>query len=97
MPDPRFFEDLGPIRLGELAALAGAELADPRAAERLVNGVAVLGQAGPDSITFLTDRRYADRLASSRAGACFLPAALAGLAPQGCVALSFFLKPNKFF
>src|SRR6185369_14388124 len=28
MPDPRFFEDLGPVTLGELATLTGAVLAD---------------------------------------------------------------------
>ena len=88
MPDPRFFEDLGPIRLGELAALTGAGLAGGHAPDRLVHSVAVLAQAGPDSVTFLTDRRHADALARSRAGACFLPAALAGLAPAGCAALT---------
>ena len=88
MPDPRFFEDLGPIRLGDLAALTGAGLADGRVAGRLVHSVAVLAQAGLDSVTFLTDRKYADDLASSRAGACFLPPALAGCAPAGCVALT---------
>ena len=63
MPDPRFFEDLGPVRLGELAGLTGAELAQADAAERLVSRVAVLAHAGPDSITFLTDRKYAADLA----------------------------------
>ena len=28
MPDPRFYEDLGPVTTGELAAVAGARLAD---------------------------------------------------------------------
>jgi UDP-3-O-[3-hydroxymyristoyl] glucosamine N-acyltransferase len=88
MPDPRFFEDLGPVRLGELAALTGAELADARAAERLVSGVAVLARAGPDSITFLADRRYAEALATAGAGACFLPPALAALAPADCTVLT---------
>ncbi|PZQ57257.1 MAG: UDP-3-O-(3-hydroxymyristoyl)glucosamine N-acyltransferase [Phenylobacterium zucineum] len=87
MPDPRFFEDLGPVRLGELAALAGAELADPAAGDRLVACVAVLAHAGPDSITFLNDRRYAAELARVRPAACFLPAALADLAPEGCAAV----------
>lgn len=88
MPDPRFFEDLGPVRLGELAALTGAELADPRDAERLVYGVAVLAQAGADTITFLADRRYGADLANGRAGACFLSPALVGHAPAGCAVLS---------
>ncbi|MBI1199119.1 MAG: UDP-3-O-(3-hydroxymyristoyl)glucosamine N-acyltransferase [Phenylobacterium sp.] len=87
MPDPRFFEDLGPVRLGELAAAVGAEPGRADAAERLVGGVAVLAHAGPDHVTFLADRRYAAELRSSRAGACFLPAGAADLAPPGCVAL----------
>jgi UDP-3-O-[3-hydroxymyristoyl] glucosamine N-acyltransferase len=87
MPDPRFFEDLGPLRLGELAAASGAELADGRAADRLIRGVAVLAQAGPDSVTFVIDRKYAAELAGVRAAACFLPASLSDQAPAGCAAL----------
>ncbi len=87
MPDPRFFEDLGPVRLGELAALVGGELAGGDAGERLIGGVAVLARAGPDQVTFLTDRRYAAELSASGAGACFLAPAMAGLAPSGCAAV----------
>lgn len=86
MPDPRFFEDLGPVPLGELARLTGAELAGE--AERLVNRVAVLTHAGPDSITFLSDRKYAADLARARPGACFLPPGSAETAPDGCVVLT---------
>jgi len=87
MPDPRFFEDLGPVRLGELATLAGASLADAGAADRLIARVAVLAHAAPDTVTFLADRKYAGALAEARAGACFLPPGLESLAPDGCVAL----------
>ncbi|HEY0650202.1 UDP-3-O-(3-hydroxymyristoyl)glucosamine N-acyltransferase [Phenylobacterium sp.] len=85
MPDPRFFEDLGPVPLGELARLTGAELSG--GAERLVSRVAVLAHAGPDSITFLTDKRYAPELARGRPGACFMPSAAVELAPDGCAVL----------
>jgi UDP-3-O-[3-hydroxymyristoyl] glucosamine N-acyltransferase len=88
MPDPRFFEDLGPVPLGELASLAGAELADPGAAERRVSRVAVLAQAGPDSITFLSDRRHAPDLARSRPAACFVPRGLEELVPADCAAVT---------
>ncbi|WP_293681535.1 UDP-3-O-(3-hydroxymyristoyl)glucosamine N-acyltransferase [uncultured Phenylobacterium sp.] len=88
MPDPRFFEDLGPIRLGELAALTGAKLMDAEAAERLVSGVAILAHAGPENITFLADRKYAAGLAAGRAGACFLAPALAEAVPAGCAVLT---------
>lgn len=87
MPDPRFFEDLRPLSLGELAALTGAELAQPGAARKEVRGVSILSSAGPDTITFLSDNKRAPELAASRAGASFLPASLVGQAPEGCVAL----------
>ena len=48
MPDPRFFEDLGPVTLAELASLTGAELADPDQGQPQVRGVAVLASAQAD-------------------------------------------------
>jgi len=87
MPDPRFFEDLGPVPLGELAALAGAELADPTAAERPIAAVAVLGRAEADHVTFLTDRRRAEGLDTLAAAACFVAAKDAKALPPACVAL----------
>jgi UDP-3-O-[3-hydroxymyristoyl] glucosamine N-acyltransferase len=87
MPDPRFFEDLGPISVGELAQLTGAELSDRAAADRPLRGVAILSQAQPDNVTFLSDRRHVAALTASRAGACFVPASQASAVPDGCVAL----------
>lgn len=91
MPDPRFFEDLGPISLGELAALARAELADPGCAGWTVRAVAILAAAGPETVTFLTERRYAAELAQGKATACFIHPNNAALAPAGCAAL---VTPN---
>lgn len=60
----------GPLSLGEIAALAGAELeGDP---SFRVRGVAGLEDAGPEDLSFLADSRYAPLLATSRAGAVFL-------------------------
>ncbi|HVI30535.1 UDP-3-O-(3-hydroxymyristoyl)glucosamine N-acyltransferase [Phenylobacterium sp.] len=87
MPDPRFFEDLGPVALGELAALTGAELSDPGAADRSIRGVAILSQARADTITFLSDRRHVAALAEARPGACFIPPKQAEAVPKGCVGL----------
>ncbi len=88
MPDPRFFEDLGPVALGDLATLTGATLTDAAAADRRVTAVAVLGHAGAGSITFLADRKYAADLSAARPAACFLPPGLEGLAPAGCAVLT---------
>jgi UDP-3-O-[3-hydroxymyristoyl] glucosamine N-acyltransferase len=87
MPDPRFFEDLGPVPLGELATLAGAELTAPEAADRPIRAVAVLGRAQADTITFLSDRKHAPALQAAKAGACFLHPSQAAAAPEGCAAL----------
>jgi UDP-3-O-[3-hydroxymyristoyl] glucosamine N-acyltransferase len=87
MPDPRFFEDLGPMPLGELAKLSGARLLRPELAGRLIQRVAVLGHASPDAVTFLSDRKHAGGLAASRAAACFLLARDAEAAPADCAAL----------
>ena len=87
MPDSRFYETLGPAALAELAELTGAVLADPQAGAREVEGVAPLGRAGPADIGFLADRRYLRDLGETRAGACFISAAYAARAPEGCAVL----------
>src|SRR5947199_116597 len=86
-PDPRFFEDLGPATLAEVAALTGAELSVAGLAERRIARVSILAQADPEAITFLADRKYAGELATSRAGACFLRDVDADKAPPGCAVL----------
>jgi len=87
MPDPRFFEDLGPVTLAELAALTGAELADPAAAARRINLVSVMAGATPDAVTFVSDRKFVSQLADSRAGACFVTPDTVAALPAGCVGL----------
>lgn len=45
MADPRFFNRLGPLTIGEIAALSGAAIADSGSADLPVDGVAPLGEA----------------------------------------------------
>ena len=86
MPDPRFFDSLGPVTLGELAEAAGA--ACPAEATGLpIEGVAPLERAGPLDVAFFADRRYADALGATGAGACFVAAAHAERLSKDCVAL----------
>ena len=87
MPDPRFYEDLGPAPVGELAALAGARMPEGVDASRPILGVAPLAKAGPHDLAFFADRRYLTDLAETRAAACFVPAAHAEAVPEGCLAL----------
>ena len=87
MPDPRFFEDLGPVSLVELAVLTGAVLSAPGAGSVPVARVAILARATADSITYFSDRKLSAELAETRAAACFVTERDAGLVPQGCIAL----------
>jgi UDP-3-O-[3-hydroxymyristoyl] glucosamine N-acyltransferase len=85
MPDARFYEDLGPVSLADLAKLTGSSFAGDGSAA--IRTVAPLGKAGEGAVAFLSDRRYAQELASTKASACFLTEDAAGEAPAGCAAL----------
>jgi UDP-3-O-[3-hydroxymyristoyl] glucosamine N-acyltransferase len=87
MPDPRFFENLGPVTLSDLAALTGAELADPATGARRVSSVSILDSAGPDTVTFVNGRKFLAQAGDTKAGACFVAAEHVGALPAGCAAL----------
>ncbi|HEX5776960.1 MAG TPA: UDP-3-O-(3-hydroxymyristoyl)glucosamine N-acyltransferase [Caulobacteraceae bacterium] len=85
MPDARFYDDLEPVSLAELAKLTGSSFAGDGSAT--IRTVAPLGKAGEGAVAFLSDRRYAAELAGAKASACFLTPEFADQAPDGCVAL----------
>ncbi|MBO9709386.1 MAG: UDP-3-O-(3-hydroxymyristoyl)glucosamine N-acyltransferase [Caulobacter sp.] len=87
MPDPRFFEDLGPATLAELASLSGARLADPSLGDRSIRHVAPLDGADAEAISFFSDPKRKAELAETKAGACFVRADLADALPSGCAGL----------
>lgn len=82
--DARFHLRAGPHSLGAIAALLGAETADP---SRLIHGIAPLQSAGPEDVSFLDNRRYASLLADTRAGAVILHPNFADRVPAGTQAL----------
>ena len=86
-PDPRFYEALGPVSLGELALLTGAELAAPEAAGRQISGVAILSRASRETVSFLGDVGHLQALSEASCGACFVRPAQASAMPDGCAAL----------
>jgi len=94
MPDPRFFPTAGVQRLVDIAAVAEARFEGD--GERLFTGVAPLQTAGPDDVSFLDNRRYADALSESKAGAVVLHPAMAERLPVGCVGL-LAAQPNLAF
>lgn len=87
MPDPRFFEQLGPFTLAQLAAASGATLSREADGSKRIASVAPLHLADAEAISFLSDRKYLLALRQTAAGACFLPEAHAGEAPEGCAVL----------
>jgi UDP-3-O-[3-hydroxymyristoyl] glucosamine N-acyltransferase len=69
--------DAASFTLGQLADALGASLHGDAA--RVVTGVAPLEAAGPDQVSFLTDRKYLKLAEASRAGAFVVPRDVAGL------------------
>jgi UDP-3-O-[3-hydroxymyristoyl] glucosamine N-acyltransferase len=63
--------------LGRLADALGASLVGDAA--RVVTGVAPLETAGPEHVSFLTDRKYLKQAADSRAGALLVARDVSGL------------------
>ncbi|HXP06273.1 MAG TPA: UDP-3-O-(3-hydroxymyristoyl)glucosamine N-acyltransferase [Stellaceae bacterium] len=96
MADPRFFHRAGPFTLEALAAISGAQLADPSSGARIVDDVAPLETAGPNEVTFLANLKYVEAFAASRAGAAFAAARFASRAPTG-MALLIAADPYKSF
>ena len=87
MADPRFFTNHGPFTLGDLARIADAELDAGSDPQQLVHDVAPLETAGPETLSFLDNPKYADTFRNSNAGACIVAAKLAGDAPHGMAIL----------
>ena len=88
MPDPRFFAVAGPFALAEIAEAVGALLAAGADPAKTLSDVAPLGQAGPEHLSFLDNRKYVEAFATCRAGACIAPAALADRAPPDVAILT---------
>ncbi len=86
MPDSRFFNRSGPFTLGEIASVSGAELYKGDSG-RIIQDLAPLDQAGPESISFFDNIRYRESFMSSKAAACFVAARFTGEAPPGMTLL----------
>jgi UDP-3-O-[3-hydroxymyristoyl] glucosamine N-acyltransferase len=77
-----FFRQPARSTLADIAASTGAQLIDPTRAGWQINGLAALDGAGPRDLTFCDNRRYADQLARTRAGACFVSERLEAVVPS---------------
>ena len=83
MEHPGFFRRAGPFTLADIAKATGAELVPGTAsADTLLADVRTLTDAGPRDLTFFNNRKYADQLKATRAGACLVLPALAARVPD---------------
>ena len=96
MTQPGFFKQPEPMTLGEIAALTGAQLADPSQAGQTVSGTSTLDQAGPRDLAFFDKRKYGDELNRSHAGACLVSAGLQADVP-GHIAVLRVANPYAAF
>jgi UDP-3-O-[3-hydroxymyristoyl] glucosamine N-acyltransferase len=82
MEHPGFFRRAGPFSLADIAKATGAELAPGAgAADTMLEDVRTLTDAGPHDLTFFNNRKYADRLKATQAGACLVLPAFAARVP----------------
>ena len=82
-----FFRQPDPVDLATIVAWTGAEPGPGADLARVVDGVGPLSDAGPRTIAFLDNARYADTLASTEAGACLVTRRFAAKLPVTTVAL----------
>jgi UDP-3-O-[3-hydroxymyristoyl] glucosamine N-acyltransferase len=88
MKHPGFFERSGPFKLSEVAAVAGAELANADDGDCLISDVRPLVEAGAEHATFFDNRTYLAQLRGTRAVACLVTPRDVENLPDNCIALS---------
>src|SRR5579863_7092869 len=87
MAQPVFFERPPSSTLAEIAALTKAHLVDASRGSQQIRGLASLDEAGPMHLTFFDNLKYADQLASTRAGACLVNQRFEATVPAGVAVL----------
>jgi UDP-3-O-[3-hydroxymyristoyl] glucosamine N-acyltransferase len=87
MAEPIFFPCAGPVSLFEAAQLTRVELPAGADEGALIFAAAPLETAGPGDLAYMDSAKYADALAATRAGACFVSKRFADRVPDGTVAL----------
>ena len=82
-----FFQRPDAMRLGAVASIGGATLANDADAERMIDTIAPLEAAGPGALTFLNNPRYITALTETGAEAVLCTAAMAERVPDTVAAL----------
>lgn len=85
MQHPGFFEQAGPFTVQELAARLDIDVdVHP---DRAISDIKTLQDAGPGDLSFYNNRKYQQRLQTTRAGACLITPRFAHLVPVDTVAM----------
>ncbi|MGI9410980.1 MAG: UDP-3-O-(3-hydroxymyristoyl)glucosamine N-acyltransferase [Hyphomicrobiaceae bacterium] len=79
---PGFFEKAGPFSLSHIAGQIRAHLNSDMDGSRTIEGVRPLASAQGSDLAFFNNRRYANQLTKTTAGACILATKDIDLAPQ---------------
>jgi UDP-3-O-[3-hydroxymyristoyl] glucosamine N-acyltransferase len=87
MVDSRFFANHGPFTVAEISISTGAVLREGADVNRALTDVAPLDRASGSDISFFDNTKYAEQFSNSAAGACFVRAKYADLAPSTMVVL----------
>lgn len=86
--DPRFFARSGPHSLAAVIAVTGGGLpANAPPPDMLLTGVAPLQTAGPSEVSFLDNKRYAQALTATNAGAVIVAPNMVDRVPATSVAI----------
>src|SRR3979490_3466745 len=72
MAQPTFFEQPPAATRADVAGLAKVRLVEASGGGQQVRGLAARDEAGPMHLTFFDNLKYADQLASTKAGACLV-------------------------
>jgi UDP-3-O-[3-hydroxymyristoyl] glucosamine N-acyltransferase len=96
MQDPTFFPRGNGLTLQAVAALVGGSIGAEHDATRTVTGIAALGEAGPDDLTFFDSPRYAGELSETRAGCVVVAQKHHALVPAGIPAVIVKNAGNAF-
>jgi UDP-3-O-[3-hydroxymyristoyl] glucosamine N-acyltransferase len=96
MSEGSFFIDSVGLTVGAIIALTGAKPREGADLSRPINDLAPLDRAGIADLSFIAESKYADVLATTKAGAVLTTERFAALAPDG-VAVLRLPKPYEAF
>jgi UDP-3-O-[3-hydroxymyristoyl] glucosamine N-acyltransferase len=87
MSDPVFFRRALELTIADIVGLTGASVDAAVDLSQRIDSVAPLDAAGPGTLVFLDNPKYADDLAATRASACLVQPRYRHLVPVGTAAL----------